>query len=449
MKSKLYNSLVLKSICFILIVVFMEKTVFCADEKEQPKITANSAVVIDVNTGAVIFEKNILDKKYPASITKVMTALLALEHSEGDLSKRIKFSHNAVFSIPYGSSHIAMDEDETLTMEEALYAILLPSANEVANAIAEHISGSVDEFAVLMTNKAKELGAYNTNFLNPHGLHEENHYTTAIDMALIMKEALRHPKFIEIIGTNRYEIPPTEKQEESRIILNSNKMIQKGTYYNEYVVGGKTGFTDEAMHTLISYAKDGDKELVVVILEDEKSKPYEDTDILIEYGFNQFETVNIFDKNEFSKSIGIYNNVNMLELKAEKSLELNIPKAVKDEIKIEESIPSDISKSVKKGDKIGEVKVLVNDVVLGKVNILCNEDVKIIENNIEEVPKQVVENKVELERNEENTLLKVGIIVSIFIISLLIGSFRSRPKSRIRRNYLLTKPVSRKYKYRE
>ena len=164
-----------------------------------PETAADSAIVINAYTGDIIYGKNINKKQYPASITKLMTVLLTLEN--GNTDDIMTFSHDAVFSIERNSNHIAIDVGEVLSVADALYAVMLESANEVANGLAEYISGDMDTFAALMTSRAKELGALNTNFTNANGLHDDNHYTTAYDMALIAKELLKFDTFKEVAKT--------------------------------------------------------------------------------------------------------------------------------------------------------------------------------------------------------------------------------------------------------
>ena len=189
--------------------VTTEKTTSCA---EALALDAQSAILMDAATGEIIYNKNIDEKQYPASITKLMTVLLCLENCQKD--EIVKFSQNAVYSIEPGSSHIAIMPDEELTVEQCLYGIMLQSANEVSNAVAEHIDGSIEAFAKHMTERAKKLGCTNTNFVNPNGLHNENHYTSAHDMALIAKELLKFPYFKEIMSSVYYEIPPTNNTDD-------------------------------------------------------------------------------------------------------------------------------------------------------------------------------------------------------------------------------------------
>ena len=228
---------------------------------DELSLTAESAILMDATTGKILYEKNSRTKQYPASITKLMTILLALEH--GSLEDEITFSHDAVFSIEPGSAHIAIQEGEILTLEQVLYGIMLRSANECANAAAEYVDGSLEKFAEHMTARAKELGCENTNFVNANGLFDENHYTTAYDMALIAQELLKNETYRSMMSNTYYVIPPTNKQPEERPLHGQHQMLNESSlYYYEYAEGGKTGYTVEAQNTLVTYAKQGDTELI-------------------------------------------------------------------------------------------------------------------------------------------------------------------------------------------
>ena len=234
-------SLLVILIFVVSFVNYMPSKIFAQNE---PIIQSDSAILMDAKTGAVLYEKNIHKRQFPASITKIMTALLAVEN--GNLEDIITFSHNAVYNIEFGSSHIGMREGEQITLRDALHGMLLMSANEVSNGIAEYIDESIEQFAEHMTIRAKEIGAYNTNFVNPHGLHDENHYTTAYDMALIAREALKYDSFREVVGTTTYTIAPTNLVDEPRYLAHQHRLFNKKAYPNSYYegcIGGKTGFT--------------------------------------------------------------------------------------------------------------------------------------------------------------------------------------------------------------
>lgn len=267
---------------------------------KAPDLVSDSAIVMDAETGQILYAKDPYSKRYPASITKIMTALVALER--GNLNSTVTFSENAIWGIERDSSHIALDVGETLTLEQALYATLVVSANEAAWGVAEHIAGSLDSFCDLMNDKADEIGCINTHFVNANGLHDDNHYTCAYDMALIAKAAIANPKFVEMTSATYYEIPPTNLQPETRYLYQNNKLIKDGSdYYYPYCIGGKTGFTDQALGTLVSWAeKDGRTLICVVMHTSPTGCTYTDTTALYEYCFNNFSLQTPFSDFEFS-----------------------------------------------------------------------------------------------------------------------------------------------------
>lgn len=256
------------------------------------QVEAESAILIDMDTGAILYAKNIDQKQYPASITKIMTTLLALE--KGNLSDVVKFSANAVYSIEFNSSHLGLTEGEELTLEQCLYGIMLASANEISNAVAEHIGGDVETFVQMMNDKAAELGCTGTHFVNPHGLHDDNHYVTARDMALISKEAFKNKKFREIVKTVEYSYPETNLVDEVRYFMNHHKMISDEELLYKGCIGGKTGFTDQALNTLVTLAKRGNQRLITVVLKAPGMyAAYGDTKTLLDYGFDSFDNADI------------------------------------------------------------------------------------------------------------------------------------------------------------
>lgn len=261
------------------------------DLPAAPSVTAESAIIMEASTGLVLYEKNSTEAKYPASITKILTSLLAIENSS--LSDTVTFSRDAIFGVDLDSSRIGIDVGEQLTMEESLYAIMLASANEVSYGVAEHVGGTLENFIAMMNAKAKELGCVNSNFANPHGLQDTNHYTCAYDMALISREAIKNTTFEQITGTRTFIIPPTNIQEEARPLANHHKFI-KGDLFYEGAIGGKTGYTSSAKYTLVTYAKRGDMELICVVMaSDSVNTQYSDTKSLLDYGFDNFSIYDI------------------------------------------------------------------------------------------------------------------------------------------------------------
>ena len=259
---------------------------------EPPQVAAEATILMEAKTGAILYAKNAHTTYYPASITKVMTALLTLENCS--LDEVVTFSYRATHELEEGSSSIARTEGEELSVKNCLYALMIASANEVAQALAEHVSGSLEDFAALMTERAKEIGCLNTNFSNPSGLNDPNHYTSAYDMALIMREAVQNPAFVEIDSTTSYYIPATNKNPEKLGIAMKHKLLQKGDSHYEYAVAGKTGYTSLAGYTLVTYAVKGDMELICVTLGcDTSDDRYTTTRALFEYGFNNYTMYNV------------------------------------------------------------------------------------------------------------------------------------------------------------
>ncbi len=275
---------------------------------QQPEVNAESAFLMDMDSGIVLFSKNPHEKLYPASITKIMTALLTIENCS--LKENVTFSKYAVNGIEPGSSHIWTSEGEVLTVQECLYAVMLASANDVCLALAEHISGDVDSFAQLMNQRAAELGCQNTNFTNPNGLHDENHYTTAYDMALIAKAAYKNPVFQTICETRRYTIPATDKTADPRYLTNHHQMFPENELAYAACTGGKTGFTSDALNTLVTYAEKNGQRLVCTVLRaDSAAASYEDTKALLDYGFDNFENAQIYDRSEHPEANLLYPNL--------------------------------------------------------------------------------------------------------------------------------------------
>ena len=251
-----------------------------------PKIEGESAILMDMTTGSVLYSKNADKAQYPASITKIMTALLACEHL--DMNGKLVMSESAAYGITVSdSSSIYADTGEEFTMEQAMMAVMLQSANEMTLALAENTSGSVKKFVELMNQKARQLGCTNTHFNNPHGLPDEMHYTTAADMAKIARAAFYNPTFRRYVTRGYYEIPPTNKFGETRYLLNHHKMMEGQQYAYDGVLGGKTGYTEAAGNTLVTYARRGNMYLVAVVMQSVNGA-YSDTAALLDYGFNNF-----------------------------------------------------------------------------------------------------------------------------------------------------------------
>jgi len=264
---------------------------------EGPGTYGEASIVMDMESGAVLYAKNIDRQNYPASITKLATALIALEN--GNLEDKVTVNGDCVSFLRSDYSQIGLKEGEELTLHETLYATLLASANEAAYAVAANVGESYDWFITRMNERAKELGAENTNFVNPHGLHDDNHYTTARDMALIASELYKYPVAFDIMQTLEYQIPATNLDENVKYVHQKHLMLnpEKDKYY-EYAIGGKTGYTDMSKTTLVTYADNGDLHLVCVELKARGKIIYEDTANLFDYAFADFEKVPIMENDQ-------------------------------------------------------------------------------------------------------------------------------------------------------
>ena len=384
----------LAALALTLLMLLSTRTPTAATEPTgDPSVPAlantQAACVMDAATGIVLYDKNAEEQHFPASVTKLMTVLLLLEYAEGNYAERVRFSNDAVFGIEPGSSHIAMDVDETLTIEQCLYAILLASANEVSAAVAEHVGGSIEGFAEMMTARAAELGCTDTNFVNPHGLHDAEHYTTAHDMALIMRAAAKHEIFRTVIGTVSYYIPPTEKQTEQRPLWNSNKLILGGRYAYEYNIGGKTGYTNEARHTLVTlHEKDG-VQLIVAALQSEKYEIYIDTAALADYGFTRYADMEAVSKDDYRTEANVVQPrsggggdvvIGRLSIVPDQSLTLRLPIAAADtEIVQTPVLDRPIAAPVRAGEIVGALELRYAGAVVGSVNLVAAETVNALD----------------------------------------------------------------------
>ena len=312
--------------------------------------------MIEANTGKILYEKNSNDVRFPASTTKIMTAILTVENC--NLDDVATVSHNAVYSIPYDYTHASLKEGEELTIEQLLYALMIPSANDAAIVLAEHISGSVEEFAKLMNKRAEELGCKNTHFVNPNGIHSKDHTSTSYDLALMGKFAMQNSIIRKIVSTTQFTLPATNKYSKTdRIFNNSNDLLNTySRYYYEGTTGVKTGYTGEAGNCIIASAKKNDFEVILVVLGGEStntglSQRYLDCKTLFDYAFNNYSLKTLNEKNAVLKQITVRGateetqNLNVLikdkiEIFSENSADLS---SLEPEITLDENLMAPIS----------------------------------------------------------------------------------------------------------
>lgn len=283
-------------LCFVcLLFAFCFPSSAAAAWPTECSIRAEGGIVMDADSGAILYGKNIHEAYYPASITKLLTALVVIENSP-DLNEIVTFSKNAVYNVEEGSSNAGLSPGDQLSIRDCLYALLLKSANESANALAEHICGRIPHFVELMNAKAEQLGCTNSHFANPSGLNDPNHYTSAYDMALIAKAAFSNDTLTEIASTTYYDLPPLKQYPEGQTVYIGHKMLKKNfSSYYPYAIAGKTGYTSLAGNTLVTYAKKDGMRLVAVVLKGENPYHYSDTKTLFEFGFQNFKTLPVTD----------------------------------------------------------------------------------------------------------------------------------------------------------
>ena len=347
-----------------------------------PQITAEAGVILDANTGLVLFDKNKDVKLEPASITKVMTALLALENL--DMKKTVIIDEETSFT---DGSRIYLLEGEEVTVEDLMYALLLESANDSAVAIAKEISGSVAEFAKLMNKRAKEIGAKNTNFVNPHGLHADGHVTTAYDMALIAQTAMRNQDFRKFIMTYRHVIEKTNKQP-TRFLYNTNRLIYdektkvdaNGILRPAKYDGAtriKTGYTPEAGGCLISGAEIDGSEFIAVVLKSTDLGRFGDGITLLDFAFANYKSVVAIKGGTDMGVVKVKNGEkNKVALVTERNGGVTLPKEASEDIVNKKIvIPKSIKAPIKKGQRVGVVEIYEGDVLRDKVPIVATESI--------------------------------------------------------------------------
>ena len=377
-------------IIFFIFIFLMQFIIFISPsyaDSDNLKTYCPSCILIEANTRKILYEKNANDVRFPASTTKLMTAILTVENC--NLDDIATVSHNAVYSIPYDYTHASLKEGEELTIEQLLYALMVPSANDAAIVLAEHISGSVEEFAKLMNKKAEELGCKNTHFVNPNGIHNKNHTSTAYDLALIGKFAMQNSTIRKIVSTKQFTLPATNKYSKTdRIFNNSNDLLNTySRYYYEGTTGVKTGYTGEAGNCIIASAKKNGFEVILVVLGGEStntglSQRYLDCKTLFDYAFNDYSIKTLNEKNAVLKQITVHGatketqNLNVLindkiEIFAKNDVDLS---SLKPEITLNENLKAPISANsaigkitynydgqIYSSDLIAETQVLSSD----------------------------------------------------------------------------------------
>ena len=387
--------------------VLAEKT----DELEK-NLSSEAVLLMEASTGKVIYENNGYEKKYPASTTKIMTAILAIEHC--NLNETATAREFAINSVPSGYSTANIQIGETLSVKDLLYALMLQSANESAVILAEHVSGSQEAFANLMNKKAKEIGCKNTHFVNPNGIHDENHYTTAYDLALIAQYAMKNQTFRDIVKTTSFTLPATTSYpSESRTYANTNNLIiydarnRPDNYYYKYATGIKTGYTSAAKNCLVASAEKNGIEYISVVLgasityenTGSVSHRYVDTIALFDYAFDNFSFRKLKAANNLIKTIKIENGK-----KDKNSLDLLISSDVNSLVSIDNkntqiepeiTLKEGLAAPIAKGDIVGTISYKVEGINY-TTDLIAGNDV------------------------EEFKASKIGIYILLFLILIIV-----------------------------
>lgn len=356
-----------KNLHFIILVAIFISNLFVGVgyAEELPNLTAKSAIVIEAKTGKIIYARDAQSRRYPASTTKMMTLIVALE--KGNLTDIVTASKAA--SETEGSS-IWLEHDEKLTLEDLLYGVMLVSGNDATVAVAEHIAGSVPAFARLMTQKAHEIGADHTNFVNSSGLPDENHYSTAYDLAKIAAYGYKNPQFEKFVSAKEKVIPWAAK-EFGRDLRNENRML----WLYEGGNGVKTGYTEAAGRCLVSAAKRDGVQLIAVVLDSEYM--WNDSIALLDYGFSKIAKLKLYQQGDILQKIKVLaGEKDEVALTINSDIDVPIVNGDREHFKTIVDVPERVYANVEKGQKIGQVKILYKDTEIATQDLVATENIK-------------------------------------------------------------------------
>lgn len=397
------------SLTFMFLIIFSSTYINISNAQEAPLIDTGSIYLMDSRTTKPLYTKDENTRMYPASTTKIMTAILTLENC--NLDDVVTASYDAVSNIPEGYTIADIQVGEQLTIEQLLELLLVHSANDAANVLAEYVGGSINSFVSMMNTKLNELGLVNTHFTNAYGLHDDNHYTTAHDLAFLMKYCLQNETFRKISGQASCAIPATNMWGPRKYDSTNQLLIAGNEYYYQYVFSGKTGFTSQAKHCLVTAAYNNDLELICVVLGNDDR--FNITRSLYEYAFSNYELKNVIDENDVVTNItvnGASNNTKNLDLLISETIpalvETNINTELTPKIKLNDNISAPISQ----GDILGKVTYSINGVNYTS-NLIASHDVQ-----------------------KSNIIIYIILGTIIIFIILILGIVKYR-KNRLMNNY--------------
>lgn len=366
---------ILKKIILVIVsfALFLNINCITFAETIKPSIKSQSAILVDADAGKILYEKNAREKLEPASITKIMTLLLAFEAIDSGqikLSDKVKISERAWKT---GGSQVFLGYGEEQTVDTLLKCITIASANDASVAIAEHIAGSVENFVKMMNQKAKVLGMHDTNFTNPHGLSDSNHYTTALDIAIMSRELVKYPKFFEWSTKWIDYLEHTDKKRNMTMLANTNKLL--GKY--DGLDGLKTGYHKKAGFCFAGTARRNNFRLISVVLNAASSKQrFEDTIALLDYGFKNFDSVTLASKDTVKRNLvvekGIKDRVNIIPAEnyniiTEKGKDIDLDTVIE--------LPEKLIAPIKKGQKVGTLKIKQRDKVIKQIDLISAADI--------------------------------------------------------------------------
>ncbi len=416
------NNILCRLFCMFFALSIIFPSALTANAAEVPNMTAVSSYLVDVTSDFVLHSNNSDAKRAPASTTKIMTALIVLENTEP--TDILTFTSEAFDGVGIYRSAYNFKDGEQFTIEQALYIIMLNSSNDMSNALAIHVAGSTEAFVQMMNDKAAELGCAGTNFANPHGLDDPEHYTTAEDLFKIATEAMTHELFATIANTAQKTIPPTNMTEDERLVLTTNRLILRKSdeIYYDPIKGIKTGYTDDAGNCLVSIAEKGDTVLMSVVLGCETdvergfSASFNETRELMEWGFNNFETRTMLEAEEPVSEIpvALSSERESVVLVTSGSIEGIMPiDAVEEDIITNITLDQNVKAPVEIGQKLGSMTVSYAGHVYGTVDLI----------SLQEAPLSQVLYYVDILDNFFDSLafkIILGLIIG-FIIFYVVG----------------------------
>lgn len=371
----------LKKLIMLFFVLLFFTTSFVFGTSEQPSLVSQAAILMDNKTGKILYSKNENQKMYPASTTKILTAILVLENCS--LDEIVTVSYDAIITIPDGYSLAYLQVDEQLTVEQLLQLLLVHSANDAANVLAEYVGGSIESFVCMMNTKVYEIGLSNTHFTNAFGMHDDNHYTTAQDLAILMQYCIKNENFRRLAGSASCTIPSTNKYGPRTYISTNELIIPNTNHYYPYLTTGKTGFTTQAGDCLVSCSYKDNLELICVVLGGKKindiSTRFSETKALYEYGYHNYSIQTILNADDVVAQIKVpdaTNDTRNLDLLAKNSIHVLLDNEVsKDNLDFEIDLKRDIKAPIEEGDYLGNISYKIDGIEY-KTDLIASHLVK-------------------------------------------------------------------------